>query len=289
MKFSIITPSFRNSEWLKLCIASVADQEGVEVEHIVQDSESDDGTQAWLPHDPRVTAYIEKDKGMYDAVNRGWRRATGEIVAYINCDEQYLPGALKTVAQTFASHPEADIVIADTVVIDTEGDYLCHRIALPPIGDTLWVRFNVLTCALFIRREVIEKHQLYFDTQWRDLGDFFWVVAAKKLGLRFHELRHRTSIFTDTGENMNLLPNAQREKEIARKMTPRWIATFRPLVLLHHRFRMLFSGTLHERPFSYELYTRTSPAQRVTKQVERPTIIWRGRSNLNSTITKALT
>ena len=54
MKFSIVTPSFRNSQWLKLCIASVADQQGVELEHIVQDSCSDDGTQDWLPHDRRV-------------------------------------------------------------------------------------------------------------------------------------------------------------------------------------------------------------------------------------------
>ena len=70
MKFSIITPSFRNSNWLKLCIASVADQQGVSLEHIVQDSCSDDGTQDWLPQDRRVQAFIEKDKGMYDAVNR---------------------------------------------------------------------------------------------------------------------------------------------------------------------------------------------------------------------------
>jgi glycosyltransferase involved in cell wall biosynthesis len=49
MKFSIITPGFRNSRWLKLCIASVADQQGVEWEHIVQDSCSEDGTQDWLP------------------------------------------------------------------------------------------------------------------------------------------------------------------------------------------------------------------------------------------------
>ena len=76
VKFSIITPSFRNSHWLKLCIASVADQQGVELEHIVQDSCSDDGTQDWLPHDRRVQAFIEKDGGMYDAVNRGYRRAT---------------------------------------------------------------------------------------------------------------------------------------------------------------------------------------------------------------------
>ena len=71
MNFSIITPSFRNSRWLKLCIASVADQQDVKWEHIVQDSCSDDGTQDWLPRDPRVKAFIEKDGGMYDAVNRG--------------------------------------------------------------------------------------------------------------------------------------------------------------------------------------------------------------------------
>ena len=97
MKFSIITPSFRNSSWLRLCVASIADQQGVELEHIVQDSCSDDGTQDWLPRDQRVQAFIEKDSGMYDAVNRGWRRARGDILAYLNCDEQYLPGALKTV------------------------------------------------------------------------------------------------------------------------------------------------------------------------------------------------
>src|SRR3954468_9321875 len=92
MKFTIVTPSFRNSEWLKLCIPSVADQ-GVAHEHIVQDAGSDDGTLEWLPQDTRVAAFVEKDRGMYDAVNRGYRRGTGDIFAYLNCDEQYLPGA----------------------------------------------------------------------------------------------------------------------------------------------------------------------------------------------------
>src|SRR3954470_24912439 len=54
VNFSIITPSFRNSRWLKLCIASVADQQGASFEHIVQDSCSDDGTGDWLPGDRRV-------------------------------------------------------------------------------------------------------------------------------------------------------------------------------------------------------------------------------------------
>src|SRR5688572_24196636 len=97
MDFSIITPSFRSSKWLQLCIPSVGDQQGVSLEHIVQDAGSDDGTLDWLPTDQRVQAYVEKDAGMYDAVNRGLRRAQGDFLAYINCDEQYLPGALQAV------------------------------------------------------------------------------------------------------------------------------------------------------------------------------------------------
>src|SRR5437867_10298678 len=149
MLFSIITPSFRSSQWLRLCVASVADQQGVQIEHIVQDSCSDDGTADWLPNDSRVRAYIEKDQGMYDAVNRGFRRAKGELLAYLNCDEQYLPGALKAAHDFFAANPELDAALSDTVVTDSEGDYICHRYSLRPRQYQIWVRFPVLSCALF--------------------------------------------------------------------------------------------------------------------------------------------
>ena len=155
MKFSIITPSFRNSNWLKLCIASVADQQGVEFEHIVQDSCSDDGTQNWLPHDSRVKAFIEKDSGMYDAVNRGYRRSTGDILAYLNCDEQYLPGALKTVHEFFEANPKVEVVLAGSIVTDGTGKYICHRHALAPHPQHIWFRFSALTSSIFVRRRVI--------------------------------------------------------------------------------------------------------------------------------------
>src|SRR6266700_5293799 len=120
LRLSIITPSFLGRQWLKLCIASVADQQGVEVEHIVQDSCSDDGTQDWLPHDPHVKAFIEKDTGMYDAVNRGYRRATGDILAYLNCDEQYLPGGLAAVKRFFEQNPRVEVCLAGSIVTDGE-------------------------------------------------------------------------------------------------------------------------------------------------------------------------
>lgn len=277
MNFSIVTPSFRNSKWLRLCIASVADQEGVTLEHIVQDSCSDDGTQDWLPYDKRVKAFIEKDKGMYDAVNRGYARAQGDILTYLNCDEQYLPGALKSIRDYFNTHPEVDVVLSDTIVVDTNGDYICHRPSLVPLKNHMWIRFSVLTCAVYIRRRIVHDFGLYFDTKWRDLGDMFWLLELAKRGVRMGVLRRFTSVFTETGENMNLKPNALREKAEKIGMTPGWVKALSPAIINYHRFRMLASGTYFQKPFDYSLYTFASPNQRVVRHVSQPTALWRGR------------
>ena len=208
MNISIVTPSFRQSDWLKLCVASVADQAGVVVEHIVQDAQSDDGTQEWLARDRRVQAYFEKDQGMYDAVNRGWRRAKGEILAYLNCDEQYLPGALCAVAEFFRRHPQTDVVFADTVVVDKRGQFICYRKSLVPWKNTMWIYNPVISSSIFIHRRVLDQHGLFFDTQWRALGDKMWVVEMVRRRLNLRVLRRFTSSFADTGEN--LMPGAEQ-------------------------------------------------------------------------------
>ena len=277
MRFSIITPSFRNSDWLRLCIPSVADQQGVELEHIVQDSCSDDGTQEWLPTDKRVKAFIEKDSGMYDAVNRGWKRATGELLAYINCDEQYLPGALKEVRDFFAANPGVDVVLADSIVTDSAGDYVCHRYSLVPTYAGMWVRFPVLTSSIFLRRSVIEKAGCYFDTTWRDLGDFFWILDMVKKGIKMAVLPKFTSIFTDTGENMNLKPNAIRERAIKDKQAPAWVKAMSLPLAVHYRMRLAARGSLTQKPFEFSLYTLNSPSRRVTRRAVRPTSFWKRR------------
>jgi glycosyltransferase involved in cell wall biosynthesis len=274
MKFSIITPSFRNSRWLKLCIASVADQQGVEFEHIVQDSCSDDGTQDWLPQDRRVRAFIEKDAGMYDAVNRGYRRATGDILAYLNCDEQYLPGALKAVHDFFDAHPEIEVALAGTIVVDGSGQYMCHRHALVPHPQHMWFRFSALTSSVFLRRRVIQERGLFFDTRWRDLGDFYWILALMQNQVPMAVCNEFTSVFTDTGENMGLKPNAIREKNERAASIPRWVRLLRPVWIVHHRLRRLAAGHFSLKPTSYTIYTFNSPEQRVRFDVPKPTTIW---------------
>lgn len=255
----------------------MADQEGVTFEHIVQDSVSDDGTLDWLPQDRRVKAFIEKDKGMYDAVNRGYRRSQGEILTYLNCDEQFLPGALKGVYDYFETHPQIDIVLSQTVVTDAEGNYICHRPSLVPLRHHVWYRFAVLTCALYVRRRVIMDQGHYFDTKWRDLGDMFWLLELVNNKARMGVLRQFTSVFAETGDNMNLKPNAQREKEIQAQMTPKWVRKMRSAIIFYHKMRMLGSGTYFQKPFDYSLYTFASPNQRVTRHVSKPTALWLGR------------
>jgi len=274
MLFSIITPSFRNSAWLRLCIASVADQAGVRLEHIVQDSCSDDGTPEWLAHDPRVRAFIEKDAGMYDAVNRGYRRAQGDILAYLNCDEQYLPGALAAVRDYFQQHPEVEVLLAGTVVVDGAGKYICHRHSLVPHPLHIWYRFPVLTSSIFIRRRVIHERGLYFDTRWRDLGDFHWMLSLLKNNVPMAVSNVFTSSFADTGENMNLKPNALREKAATDALRPGWLRFFKPVWIAHHRLRRLAGGHFSLKPTHYEIYTRDQPDQRTRFEVPRPTAVW---------------
>lgn len=273
-RFSIITPSFRNGEWLRLCIASIADQ-GVSLEHIIQDAGSDDGTLDWLPHDLRVQAFVEKDSGMYDAINRGFRKAKGDIVAYLNCDEQYLPGALQAVEAEFARRPELDVLLTDLVVVDDAGDYLCHRRSMVPLMSHLWLRFNVTTCSVFIRRSSLERMDLYFDTRWKALGDLFWYRQMLLRGARIGVLRKTTSVFTETGTNLALSATGLAEREEKVKLTPTWVRKAAPLILAWHRLRLLASGTFFQKPFSYDLYTRASPTERVTKHVSKPQALWK--------------
>jgi glycosyltransferase involved in cell wall biosynthesis len=271
-RFSIITPSFRNSRWLKLCISSVADQTGTDWEHLVQDACSDDGTQDWLPHDRRVKAVMEKDNGMYDAINRGFDRARGDIVAWLNCDEQYLPGALSAVSAFFDQHPGVDVVFAHVVMTDEHGDFLCYRKVQTPLKNLTWIsHLSTLSCATFFRRRVVHEMGYRFDTRWRVVGDGEWMLRLLRGGVRMAVLPRYTSAFAFTGDNLSVSPRAAREGAELYATAPAWAWRMRPLLRLHHRCRRLLGGMYRQSPFAYEIYTMESPEQRRRIEVARPT------------------
>ena len=110
--FSIITPSLNMVGHLRRCHASIADQADVRYEHIVVDGISDDGTRPWLKeNDQEVVSIVERDEGMYDAINKGMAKARGDFIGYLNCDEQYLPATLANVKAYFDSHPATEMLL----------------------------------------------------------------------------------------------------------------------------------------------------------------------------------
>lgn len=273
---SIVTPSFRGGRWLPLCIASVADQ-AVRVEHIVQDAGSDDGTLNWLTADSRVRAFVEKDRGMYDAVNRGYRRATTEILAYLNCDEQYLPNALSQVVAFFDRHPGVDILFGDCLVVGANGEYICERRSLVPQLIHTWTASNLsfLTAATFLRRRVLDAHQLWFNEDYRDAGDQDWALRVVRSGIKIAVLPEFLSVFTETGANMNLGENASRERRAFHASAPIWARWLSPFALVHHRMRRWRAGHYHCKPHEYAIYTQSSPSKRTTFHVPNPSYRWK--------------
>lgn len=259
-EISIVTPSFRSAPWLKLCIASVADQEGVRLEHIVQDSCSDDGTQDWLPQDTRVQSFIEKDRGMYDAVNRGLRRARGEVCAYLNCDEQYLPGALAKVVAAFRNDPQLEVLFSDVLLTDSTLKPISYRKAILP--HELHVRFvhlNTLSCGMFFRRSIIDRGHL-FDQDRSDIGDAIWVHTLLREKRKMAVINEPLAVFTFTGQNMSATPKAKAEAQ--RWRGAKWKNSFRPFLSAIHRVRKWRAGAYQPRHVEAALYAPADPAQR---------------------------
>lgn len=273
--FSIVTPSYRSGRWLKLAIASVSDQK-VPHEHIVQDAGSDDDTLAWLPADPRVKAFVEPDQGMYDALNRGFRRTSGDLLAWLNCDEQYLEGALTRVAEWFAQHPDTDVLFGDVVMVDRNGRYLAHRKMQTPLRFHTWTaHLSTLSCATFFRRRVLFEHGCFFNPKLRDVGDGEWMLRLLQRGLRMAALGEFTSAFTQTGANMSAGPNAQREARELHASAPALVRALQPLWVAQHRVRRWLGGMYRQEPFQFSLYTADSPARRQAQQVTAP-VAYRG-------------
>ena len=101
LKFSIITPSYNQAPYIEQTILSVAKQTGVEKEHIVVDGGSKDGTVDVLKRYPHLTWVSEKDKGQADALRKGLKLVTGDIVGWINSDDYYEEGIFESVARHF--------------------------------------------------------------------------------------------------------------------------------------------------------------------------------------------
>jgi glycosyltransferase involved in cell wall biosynthesis len=294
MKFWIVTPSYNQLGWIKMCIASVADQggDGVEVHHHVQDALSEDGTPEWLDHyaqdvkksnsennraQPAYTfSYSsEKDDGMYDAINRGWKLAAKDVdvVAHLNCDEQYLPGALQMVAEYFSQNSDKDVVLYDMIVVNDAGEYICHRRSLQPYAWSSRYCIGGFTATTFQRALVTRQKKCYFDTKWRNFGDKVWYNELHSAGCCFDVCNEIVSLFTDTGENLNWTDEGLKEKKLYEDLFlgGRRIGT--SLVARLNGLRRAIKELRIKPPTSYAMFQKNHD-KRIMMLIDKPTGLW---------------
>jgi len=155
MKISIVTPSYNSSRYIRETIQSVHEQSYRNFEHIVVDGQSTDQTVKILAQYPHLRWISEPDRGQSDAINKGLRMATGEILAWQNADDLYMPYTFKTVVDFFRANPEVDIIYGNYAVIDERGQEL-FRIEVPRWNRWLFAhgRFVPLQPTVFWRRRV---------------------------------------------------------------------------------------------------------------------------------------
>jgi glycosyltransferase involved in cell wall biosynthesis len=165
-KISIITPSYNQAAFLKETISSIASQEvGTQVEHIIIDAGSTDGSVELLKSTGEQVIWLsEPDRGQADAVNKGIRIATGEIIGWLNSDDLYLPGALKAVAGYFRDYPACQWLYGRCRIIDEAGKERWNWITgyknarLKKFTQDKLLRENFISQpAVFFRKELFEK------------------------------------------------------------------------------------------------------------------------------------
>lgn len=239
-KISIVTPSFRQGEFIERTIKSVLEQSYPNLEYFVQDGGSEDTSKEILEqYSDRLTGWESKsDKGQTHAINLGFAKTTGEIMAWLNSDDIILPGTLNYVADYFNNHPEIDVVYGNRLQIDINDKEIGRWIMPAHDNEVLsWADF-IPQETLYWRRSIWKKvdekvdESFRFAMDWdllvrlRDVGAQFSRLPRFLGGFRIHPQQKTSAEMTDVGtQEMNLirqrlLGQTPSEKEIFKAVKP---------------------------------------------------------------------
>ncbi len=195
MKISVITPSFNQGKFIEATIKSVLKQNYPELEHIIIDGGSTDNTLNILKkYDKKIKWISEKDKGQSDAINKGMKMAKGEILAFLNSDDMYLPGALNKVIDFFKKNPKANWVSGDYYIINAKGKKIRPYVRWYKRFLRLFSSYRLLTFANYViqpstfwRKDIMKKIGL-FDVKLPYEMDYdYWLRIGKKYPLHLIE------------------------------------------------------------------------------------------------------
>ena len=197
--------------------------------------------------------FSEKDAGMYDAINRGLARSSGEIFAWLNSDEQYLPETLSKVAEVFQQQTQLDVLLGDAILLNSSLEPVCYRrIMVPSFWHTRLVHLHSLSCAMFFKKSALPNPPL--DPRWKVISDAILMEHFLLSKKHIHACSIPFSAYAFTGQNLS----TQKE---CNELDHWWAETrwppkiFKPFVILHNRFRRLLAGAYQNFKVDTKIHT----------------------------------
>ncbi|HTZ57604.1 MAG TPA: glycosyltransferase family 2 protein [Acidobacteriaceae bacterium] len=225
MKFTVVTISFNQLQYLEEAITSVLTQDYPAIEYIVVDPGSTDGSRELIETYRGQLGHIvfEPDQGAADGLNKGFERAAGEIFGFLNSDDALLPGAIRAVQQTFDENPECDIVMGNGFIVNSQGKRIRHiRAAGFTLDRYFYGGATWLQQATFFRRTAFERAG-GFNVNNRSCWDGELLVDMVRLGSKIRYLNYDLALFRIHGKSIT---GSKRHSELMKADSDRMFSLF---------------------------------------------------------------
>ncbi len=225
---SIITPSYNQARYLEATIQSVIQQDYPNLEYIIVDGGSADGSLEIIEKYKEKLAWwvSETDQGQADAINKGFRKANGEIIAWLNSDDLYLPGAISSAVELFQKNPDAGVIYGNAVSADADGKLL-NELRFSSWGTRDFLQFNIICQpAVFMKRSIVQKIG-YLDPSYHFFLDHqLWIRLSRETEFihqpeilavsRYHQDAKNVTLAAESGaEVMRIMDWAEKEPDLA--------------------------------------------------------------------------
>ncbi|HEY6191521.1 MAG TPA: glycosyltransferase family 2 protein [Bacteroidota bacterium] len=183
---SIVTPSYNQGKYIQETITSILSQDYPHVESIVMDGGSTDETVAILKrHDGRIVWRSEKDRGQTHAINKGLAIAMGEVVAYLNSDDTYMPGAFTKVVNYFNDHPDIGMVYGEGYHINEQGGVIERYPTEPFNFERLRETCFICQPTVFLRRQVYDTVGPFDESLHFGMDYDYWIRVGKQFKIGY--------------------------------------------------------------------------------------------------------
>lgn len=186
---SIVTPSYNQAKFIERTIERVLSQDYPNIEYIVVDGGSTDGTLEILRrYEDRLKWISEKDRGQAEAINKGFRMSRGEILAWLNSDDVYLPGAVSKAVKFLVDHPDVMMVYGEGYMIDDAGNITCRFPHTEPRFDLAKLIYEsdyILQQSTFIRKSVFDSIGMLDESLHWTLDWDLWIRIAKRFSVGY--------------------------------------------------------------------------------------------------------